>query len=129
MRLTDESMQRARREAEEARIRAIVREEITQAIKVLARASDDLDRPYETGELESSALSAVGKVMDDTVVRLTCEHVFQDYQPGKCWNCNEPAPEPVDQFKAPDPDCNHAWTLGDDGTRACQLCEGVKTDG
>jgi hypothetical protein len=44
---------------DETRMRAVMREEITLAMKTFATAAENSDVPYETGELESSALRAV----------------------------------------------------------------------
>jgi hypothetical protein len=98
MRLNDEQAREARRRVEEARIRRIVREEIVAALGVLARAADGLD-DYDTAELDSRALGNIEKAAENTVRRLTCEHEFKDYQPDRCWRCDEPAPEPVNPFE------------------------------
>jgi hypothetical protein len=99
MRLNDERAQAARRRVEEARIRRIVREEIVAALQVLARATDGLD-DYDTAELDSRALGNIEKAAENTIRRLTCEHEFKDYQPDRCWRCDEPAPEPVNPFES-----------------------------
>lgn len=44
---------------DETRLRAVIREEIALAVKTLGTAAGNADMPYETGELESSALRAV----------------------------------------------------------------------
>lgn len=43
--------------------RALIREEIALAMKALKEAADQADMPYETGELESSALRAIGSAV------------------------------------------------------------------
>lgn len=101
MRLNDERAQRARLDVQEAFIRAVVREEIVNALGALSRASDDLDVPYETGDLESSALMAIGKAADNAVGRLTCPH--EEYVvwtgPSRCRRCGEPEPEQKNPFE------------------------------
>lgn len=110
-------------------IRAIVREEIVNALGALGREADSLDS-YDTGELESAALNAIGKAADGTVQRLTCPHErYTHWGTGSlCTRCGEPEPAPENPFKdkEPDPDCNHAWLVLEDGSRVCQLCEGVR---
>jgi len=105
MRLNDPVTARKRRELEDAHLRAIVREEIVNALGALAREAEYQDMPYETGELESSALSAIGKVAAGAVARLTCEHeVYRSYysgRPARCGACGEPEPEPVNPFAEP----------------------------
>jgi hypothetical protein len=49
---------------DETRIRAVIREEIALAMKALKEAADRADMPYETVELESSALRAIGNAVD-----------------------------------------------------------------
>lgn len=44
---------------DETRLRAVIREEVALAIKTLGTAAESADMPYETGELESSALRAI----------------------------------------------------------------------
>lgn len=129
MRINDEDGQAARL-VQEDRIRRIVREEIIAALQVLSRSAHGLDMPYETAELDSRALENITAAAENAVQRLTCEHEFRDYQPEKCWNCREPAPEPVNPFevKPLDPGCEHAFVT-EGTTTTCQICEGVKTDG
>lgn len=44
---------------DETRLRTIIREEVALAMKTLGAAAESADMPYETGELESSALRAI----------------------------------------------------------------------
>lgn len=44
---------------DETKLRTIIREEIALAMKTLGAAAESADMPYETGELESSALRAI----------------------------------------------------------------------
>lgn len=89
--------------AQEQCIRKIVQEEIVKALGALAREADSQDMPYETGELESSALSAIGKVAEGAVRRLTCTHeTYYSWHGGRdprCGSCGEPQPEPVNPFE------------------------------
>lgn len=45
-------------------IRRIVREEISRAFRAAEQVADNADMPYETGEIESTALTAIGKVAE-----------------------------------------------------------------
>lgn len=96
-----EDMARLKAEANEQLIRAIVREEIVNAFGALRREADHQDMPYETGELESAALSAIGRVMEGTISRLTCDH--PSYYPwrgsSRCGRCGEPEPLPANPFE------------------------------
>lgn len=116
---------------QEKLVRAIVQEEIVKALQALGREAAHLDMPYETGELESSALSAVGKVAEGTVARLTCEHEeYPLWNDRRCSQCGEPEPTPVNPFegKPLNPGCNHAFARDDEsGEVRCQVCEGVKS--
>ncbi len=87
--------------AQAEQIRRIVREEIAEAFRALGREAEHQDMPYETGELESSALHAVKRVAEGTVARLTCEHGEYNTWRGetRCDKCGEPEPTPVDPFK------------------------------
>lgn len=138
-----EDLEKGLRTAAGKLVRQIVQEEIAKAFGALGREAGSLDS-YDTGELESAALSAIGKAADGTVARLTCPHETYEsrgglYQPAPstCRRCGEPEPALENPFedKAPDPGCNHAWLALEDGSRVCQLCEGVrrkikeKTDG
>lgn len=106
-------LQNLQQEREEP-IRRIVREEIVKALQALAREAEDQDMPYETGELESAALRAIGRVMEGTVGRLTCPHEgyypqgFSDsFMAGtrqRCDRCGEPEPEPENPFEGPPTD-------------------------
>ncbi|WP_030248231.1 hypothetical protein [Streptomyces sp. NRRL S-455] len=60
---------------DEARVRTVIREEIALAMKALKEAADRADMPYETGELESSALRAIGSAVDhfQTEYKTMCE--------------------------------------------------------
>lgn len=133
MRLNDPSTLSRLRELEEARIRAIVREEIVNALGALAREADHQDMPYETGELESSALQALRKAAEGTVTRLTCPHEeYALWNDRRCARCSEPEPAPSNPFedKELEPGCNHAFARDDaTGVDVCQLCEGVKRNG
>lgn len=82
-------------------IRRIVREEIAEAFRALGREAEHQDMPYETGELESSALHAVKRVAEGTVDRLTCEHPSYGtyWKARRCNRCGEPEPTPADPFK------------------------------
>lgn len=48
----------------EDQIRKIVREEIARALSAAGEVADNADMPYETGEIESTALRAINKVME-----------------------------------------------------------------
>ena len=49
---------------DEARVRTVIREETTLALRALSIAANDLDMPYETSELDSRALSNIGQAAD-----------------------------------------------------------------
>ena len=101
MRINDPTTLNKMRELEENWIRSIVREEIASALGALKREAEHQDMPYETGELESSALNAIGKVAEGTVARLTCEHGEYNTWRGvsRCDRCGEPEPTPVNPFE------------------------------
>lgn len=100
MRLNDPATLNHLRELEDARIRAIVREELVNALGALKREAEYQDTPYETGELESSALSAIGKAAEGAAARLTCKHPsYTDYHGRKCSQCGEPEPVPANPFE------------------------------
>lgn len=101
-----EDLTKGQRTAQEKLIRRIVREEIANALGALAREARDQDMPYETGELESAALSAIRKAAEGTVQRLTCPHEKYSSWGGlwvqstpRCDRCGEPEPEPVNPFE------------------------------
>lgn len=96
MRLNDEKMQAAR----EARVRAIVREEIVAALGVLGRAAASEYLSTES-EIAERAATTVGAVAENAVVRLTCKHqrYYTWYDVLKCARCGEPEPEPVNPFE------------------------------
>lgn len=93
MRLNDEKMQEAR----DARVRAIVREEIVAALQVLGRAAASEYLSTES-EIAERALRASEDVFTNAAHRLTCEHNYRFGQ-GRCWDCDEPEPEPVNPFE------------------------------
>lgn len=78
-------------------VRRIVREEIAEALRMLAREAHWQDG-YETQELDSRALGNIGKVAEGAVSRLLCEHEYRFGQT-KCWTCGEPQPEPANPFE------------------------------
>jgi hypothetical protein len=134
MRLNDPATLNHLRELEEARIRAIVREEIVNALGALKREAEHQDMPYETGELESSALSTIGKVAEGTVARLTCEHPSYPKWHGvsRCGRCGEPEPAPVNPFE----DHEHVHDDSEGTPTPCIECgapypgsKGAKTNG
>ena len=79
-------------------IRAIVREEIAAALRALAREADHQDE-YETPEITSRALSAIGEAAEGAAKRITCEHEFTSAWGPRCARCGEPEPEPVNPFE------------------------------
>lgn len=99
MRLNDDKMQAAR----EARIRAIVREEIVAALQVLGRSADHEYHSTES-EIAERAAMVLESVAESTVHRLTCPHEkygsWATRQP-VCNRCGEPEPEPVNPFEVP----------------------------
>jgi hypothetical protein len=98
MRVYDEKEQAARRRAQEDQIRRIVREELAAALRVIGRSADYESRTQDR-EIEGRAAEAFKSVAEGAVQRLTCEHEFKDYQPDRCWRCDEPAPAPVNPFE------------------------------
>lgn len=88
-------------ELQEKWVRAIVREEIVNALGALGREASHQDMPYETGELESAALSAIGKVAEGAVQRLICPHETYSAWHGvsRCSRCGEPEPPPGNPFE------------------------------
>lgn len=85
----------------EGLVRTIVREEIAKAFGALAREAEHQDMPYETGELEASALRALKSVAEGTVARLTCPHeTYRTYygEP-RCSRCGEPEEVPANPFE------------------------------
>lgn len=111
MRLT-ESLARQKVETQEQLVRTIVREEIERALSLLASTADREDVPYETGELESSALGAIGKVAERAVQRLR--------------DPEDPYNAPVDELC---PTCGHftrghAYKKSSWGNGACYGCGG-----
>lgn len=134
MRNLTEELAQARDAALLARVQAVVREEITMALRALALAAAEADMPYETGELESAGLAAVGRSATSAVENLLqCwngEHAFEDWRGYAAESCSRCGTPRVNPFEAKlDPGCRHAFTKNDNGTRTCQICEGVKTDG
>jgi hypothetical protein len=136
MHMHNEQEARKRAEAQENRLRAIVREEITQALRALDFAASDLD-DYDTPELDSRAYSAGRQVAQRAVTRLqqcwTEGHAFKtiwDRPLDTCRRCGAPVPEPVNPFepKQLDPGCKHDFAIEGEVT-VCLLCEGVKTNG
>jgi hypothetical protein len=115
-----EDLTKGQRTAQEKLVRRVVREEIVNALGALAREAISLDMPYGTGELESAALSAIGKAADGAVERLTCPHeeYYTGYGRSRCSRCGEPEPEPVNPFEGEE--CNHAYALED--SPSCLLC-------
>ena len=83
-------------------VRRIVREEIVNALRALAREADEQDS-YETQELDSRALGNIVKAAEGAVVRVLCVHEeYRDGWPGRparCSRCVEPQPEPVNPFE------------------------------
>lgn len=132
MRLNDEKMQAAR----EARVRAVVREEIVAALQVLGRAADYEYRSTES-EIAERAATTVGAVAENAVVRLTCKHErYTDWgSRSYCSRCGEPEPEPVNPFEPRplEPGCNHAFATefqaDETPVTTCQICGGVKIHG
>lgn len=132
MRLNDDKMQAAR----EARIRAIVREEIVAALQVLRRSAEHEFNITES-EIAERAATVLESVAESAVRRLTCPHEkYTTWGSGpQCSRCGEPEPEPENPFdpKPLFPGCNHAFAteFAADKTpvTTCQICEGVKTDG
>lgn len=117
MRLNDEKMRKAR----EARIRAIVREEIVAALGALAREAADQDTPYDTAELDSRALGNIEKVAEGAVRRLTCPHeeYYTWHDVPKCARCSEPEPEPVNPFE---PEHEHTYDDNEGTPTDCIEC-------
>lgn len=90
----------------ESRIRAIVREEIGQALGALGRAADDLDMPYETAEIDSRVYSGAAQVAQRALSELiqcwTEGHEFKSIwnKPLEtCRRCGAPVPTPVNPFE------------------------------
>ena len=96
MRLNDEKMQAAR----EARIRAIVREEIVAALQVVRRSADHEFQVTES-EIAERAATLVESVAEGAVYRLTCPHEkYTTWGTGpRCSRCGEPEPEPENPFE------------------------------
>lgn len=82
-------------------VRTIVREEIAKAFGALAREAEHQDMPYETGELEASALRVLKSTAEGTVTRLTCEHGEYNTWRGetRCDKCGEPEEVPANPFE------------------------------
>ncbi|QDN64392.1 hypothetical protein [Streptomyces sp. S1D4-14] len=102
---------------EETRLRAVIREEIALAMKALKEAADRADMPYETGELESSALRAIGNAVD-------CFHT--EYKAMCEWTDGE-RKRLTDPFTGEAPDvasCDHFYPRNPDGTwsNTCKNC-------
>lgn len=108
---------------QEKLVRAIVQEEIVKALQALGREVDHQDMPYETGELESSALNAIGKVAEGTVTRLTCPHEEYNTWRGvsRCDRCGEPEPAPVNPFEGDGPEAGTK-------TRTCPVAPDICGD-
>jgi hypothetical protein len=128
MRLNDDRMQEAR----DNRIRAIVREEIVNALGVLRRAADHEFNSTES-EIAERAATVLESVAGSTAYRLTCPHErYTTWGSGpRCSRCGEPEPEPEPEnpFEKPlDPHCDHAFAV-EGSVRSCQICGGVKTNG
>lgn len=103
MRNLTEELAQARDAALLARVQAVVREEITVALRALALAAAEADMPYETGELESAGLAAVGRSATSAVENLLqCwngEHDFEDwrgYRQETCRRCGAEQPNPFE---------------------------------
>lgn len=79
-------------------IRAAVRDEITEVLKVLGRAAGYEGRMTES-EIGERAATVLEAAVEGAVRRLTCEHEFRSYQTDRCWSCDEPQPEPVNPFE------------------------------
>lgn len=96
MRLNDDKMQAAR----EARIRAIVREEIVAALGVLRRAAEHEYISTES-EIAERAATVLESVAEGAVHRLTCPHEkYTTWGTGpRCNRCGEPEPQPVNPFE------------------------------
>lgn len=107
---------------QEKLVRAIVQEEIVKAFRAFGREAAHLDMPYETGELESSALSAIGKVVEGTVARLTCPHdEYPLWNDRGCSRCGEPEPAPVNPFEGDGPEAGTK-------TRTCPVAPDICGD-
>jgi hypothetical protein len=105
MRLNDDNVQALAQEAEAVRIRAIVREEIAQALGALDLAAHDLD-DYETPELDARAYQAGRQVAQQALRELkecwTEGHTFKsiwDEPRDTCRRCGAPVPEPENPFE------------------------------
>src|ERR1044072_3802111 len=92
------------------------REEIARAMKALKEAADRADMPYETGELESSALRAVGNAAD---------HFQPEYRAMCEWTDGE-RKRPTDPFTSEAPDvasCEHWWPYDRESKRQADVCK------
>jgi hypothetical protein len=90
-----------RTQIQEQWIRAIVREEIVEAFRVLGRAAHTEGNSTES-EIAERAASVLELVAGGVALRLTCPHKeytgwTPDYQ--TCTRCGEPEPEPVNPFE------------------------------
>lgn len=88
-------------ELQEKLIRAIVREEIINALGALKREAEHRNMPYETAELDSRALSNIAEAAEGAVRRLTCPHpeyyTWDDVP--RCGRCGEPQSMPANPFE------------------------------
>lgn len=82
-------------------VRAVVREEIVNALGALVREAQSQNSPYETDREDSNVFNLITWVAEGAVQRLTCEHEYRFGQ-AKCWNCDEPEPRAVNPFKEQD---------------------------
>ena len=81
-------------------VRRIVREEIAEALRMLAREAYDLDMPYETQDLDTRALDNIRKAAEGAASRLLCEHEYRFWLGRtRCTRCGEPPPEPANPFE------------------------------
>lgn len=97
-------------------VRIIVRQEVALAMKALKEAADQADMPYETGELESSALRAIGNAVDrfSTEYREMCE-----------WTDGE-RKRLTDPFTGEAPDvasCDHWWPYDRETKMQSNICK------
>lgn len=102
---------------DETRLRVVIREEIALAMKTLRTAADNADMPYETGELESSALRAV---------QAAASQFLGEYRDACEWTDGE-RKRLTDPFTGEAPDvasCDHFYPRNPDGTwsKTCKNC-------
>lgn len=85
---------------EEDRVRAIVREEITRTLGMLAREAEHLDG-YDSDVIETIALSAVKRSTEGAAVRLDCDHpeYYTWHGISRCGRCGEPETLPANPFE------------------------------